>query len=811
MSGPKADLDARLRASAPKASLEERQALASIESRLFGHAPKTISLSRYVLLDSLGRGGVGMVYRAYDPELDRKVAIKLLLARRGTRDRETALLREAQAMARLSHPNVIAVYDVGTYDEHELGLESAADASGLEIHGRGVFVVMELVEGQDLHAWLAGGERSWREVVAAFLAAGRGLAAAHEAGLVHRDFKPSNVRVGSDGRVCVLDFGLAHPFAAPGGPPSDCDGSRSASEQLEIAGTPIYMSPEQHEGERADARSDQFSFGVALYEALCGRPPFTGSLDELRAAKRRDEPPPMRDELRMPARVWTIVKRTLAREPDERFASMTEVLGQLEAVLARPRRRRVALVGVTAVASAIGFSTLTPIPSPKDPCSGADARIAEVWNEASRARIEARLRATGASYVQTTWHEVRRELDDYTRAWTEQHKAACEATRVRHEQSEAVLDLRMACLDRHLAELDAVVDMLAHADVGVVEHAVGAVNALGWLGSCEDLDALRSRVKKPRDPELRRRVVWGYAELTRAKANDAAGRYDEALAIAQATAEVAQTLDYLPLLAAADLRRAAALEGQGDFAAAEHALLEAIWAAEASRDEPVATDAWIRLVWVVGVERNHHEQGEVWLRFAEAALERLGHDQLRAATLDHNRAGLYAATGRLEEAVDAYTRALEVQTRLLGPSDPTVARTLNHIANTLIKLQRYEEAFSYSTRSLEIRVATLGKDHPLIAPCYNNMAELRRQQGRVLEAEELVRAGLRVSGGTGTRFEYVSRVIAKELYLELGQLELAREQLERLTQIPEDRLPAFESRAGFEDELRLIDVPARQK
>ncbi|MBA2543935.1 MAG: serine/threonine protein kinase, partial [Deltaproteobacteria bacterium] len=229
------------------------------------------ALGRYIVIDVLGEGGMGVVYSAYDPELDRKVAIKLLQARpdssagsQGTSG-QTWLLREAQAMARLSHPNVIAVHDVGTLSGHR------------------VFIAMEQVDGVTLRVWLRDKVRPWREVIQIMTAAGTGLAAAHASGLVHRDFKPDNVLVDNNGRVRVMDFGLArlHPDETGERLDRQSDALIEARSPLSapltiagtVIGTPAYMAPEIGDGMLADARSDQFSFGVALYEALYrGRP-----------------------------------------------------------------------------------------------------------------------------------------------------------------------------------------------------------------------------------------------------------------------------------------------------------------------------------------------------------------------------------------------------------------------------------------------------------------------------------------------------------------------------------------------------------
>ena len=227
------------------------------------------AVGRYLLLDLLGEGGMGTVYAAYDPELGRKVAIKLLkMSGEAPEAARARLLHEAQAMARLTHAHVLAVYDAGRFGDE-------------------LFMAMELVEGETLTAWLRQRRRRRAEILRVFLAAGEGLAAAHAAGLVHRDFKPDNVLVGTDGRVRVTDFGLTHLKTTPptSSPVSNPRIDLFASAVGSITGTPAYMAPEQLQGQATDARTDQFSLCVALWQALTGRLPFgQGDFQAIRAA-----------------------------------------------------------------------------------------------------------------------------------------------------------------------------------------------------------------------------------------------------------------------------------------------------------------------------------------------------------------------------------------------------------------------------------------------------------------------------------------------------------------------------------------------
>jgi hypothetical protein len=286
-------------------------------------------IGRFVVEGAIGAGGMGRVVAAYDPVLDRRIALKLLRA--GDTAGDARLLREAQAMARLAHPNVVAVHEAGAAD------------------GR-VYLAMELVDGGTLRGWLAA-PRGWRDIRDRFVEAGRGLAAAHDAGMVHRDFKPDNVLVGRDGRARVTDFGLvrAAPTDAPVAP---APGVTSA-----VAGTPRYMAPEQHRGQPADARADQFAFCVALYEALWRADPFAAADAEARRARvlagDASPPPPSR----VPARLAATVLRGLAADPAARHPSMQAVLEQLVRLPSRRRRARVVASALAAGALAVVAAT----------------------------------------------------------------------------------------------------------------------------------------------------------------------------------------------------------------------------------------------------------------------------------------------------------------------------------------------------------------------------------------------------------------------------------------------------------------------
>jgi hypothetical protein len=393
------------------------------------------SIGRYVVLGIAGYGGMGVVYHAYDPELHREVAIKLLRAdrRRGKNSAtaEERLRREAQAMARVSHPNVLPVYDVGT-------------AAGR------VFVAMEYCSVPTLSEWLDT-PRTWREVIDVFVAAGRGLAAAHAVGILHRDFKPHNVFVGDDGRVRVTDFGLARVL---GGPMTGEDTESESGVMVEpgdsqltlagsVVGTPRYMAPEQHLGRTLDARTDQFSFCVALYEALYKVIAYgPGNIDEIAARKLHGEVHAPESEKHAPRWVKRVLARGLEGEPSKRWSGMEELLAALEHRRRSGARRRIAIVaGAAALAGVAAVAWI----GAERPCRDAARKLDGVWDDDRREQVAAGIDATGVAFAGDTRERVVPVLDAWAEGWISAHTDACEATKVHGEQSEELLDLRIAC------------------------------------------------------------------------------------------------------------------------------------------------------------------------------------------------------------------------------------------------------------------------------------------------------------------------------------------------------------------------------
>ena len=741
-------------------------------------------LGRFVTLGRLGAGGMGVVYAAYDPELDRKVAVKLLHPRLTGSEKQdlgrARLLREAQAMAQLSHPNVVTLFDVGTY-------------------GGQIFIAMEFVQGLPLSEWLKQ-PHTWREVVAVFLAAGRGLAAAHSRGIVHGDFKPDNVIVDAEGRARVLDFGLA-TAQDRGDRPTTAEPtlSRSNRASLELAqpgrsgaltGTPPYISPEQYLGEPASASADQYAFCVSLHEGLYGVRPYHGDdLPALRQAVLLAAVPDEPRERRVPTWLRRILLRGMSRDPQQRFPDMPGLLADL----ARDRDRRRLLVGiglaavaiVTASALAYRWYLLDSYEAQQAArqgvCAGAARNLEGVWDATRRNEVNAAFRATGLTYADDTWQRVASRLDDYTAAWVAQHGDACQATYLRGEQSPALLDRRMACLHRAHTELRTLVDVLASADAPVVEHAAEATTQLPPLARCADIQALL-RERPPLAPAAAAAQSQVRETLARARARERTMQPKLGLALVVPALTQAQLLGDRPLLAEAHLEHGKLLHFAGEHAASERALAEAFFAAEASRSDLIAAEAAIELV--AGTMQQANPDAMLWARHAQAQLDRLAgdspgeslrlqaklanvvgtgqvhtgdHEQaeqsfLRALALSsrdptddplflaamHNNLGnLQVRRGDLQAAEESLGRASALYLSELGERHPSVAVALNNLGEVQMGRGQLAEAHRTYTRAHAIFVAGLGEQHPNVGIVLNNLGDVLQRQGQPVAAEEL--------------------------------------------------------------------------
>jgi tRNA A-37 threonylcarbamoyl transferase component Bud32/tetratricopeptide (TPR) repeat protein len=680
------------------------------------------SFSRYLIRDVVGAGASSVVYSAYDPELDRKVAIKLLRPDSSTSPDtlRARLTREAQAIARLSHPNVISVHEIGAVDDQ-------------------VFIVMELIDGTTLSEWLRAAPRSWREIVRVFRAAGAGLEAAHNAGIVHRDFKPDNVLISRSDRVYVTDFGLAR--ISNSSRPETSDSQRSGAGDLSVTysgaiiGTPAYMPPEQMRGATTDARSDVFSFCAALYEALYATLPYRGeTLDQLhRACSEGRLEAPRRNV--GPRAHRLVIERGLHARPSERPASIGAILRVLSIDPAWQRRRLMAaaLAVLAGAATTVGYFELR---QRAQRCRGMEARLAGVWDRARQDKVHDAFVHTGVSYAEPVWRTVAHQLDDYVRKWVAMRTAACEATRVQHTQSEALLDRRMSCLDERADELRAEVELFSAADAGLVAKATNAVYSLSALSACEPQllldEAPPSTEAQAREvPALRR-------ELSRAMVLDASGRYAQVEALMPLLVATAERLGYGDAQAAAQFLQALVERRRAHPERAVAQLHHAAALAERAHDTRLVARCW-RAIAPALETLGKIDEGLMWSDYAEAVTVRAGDDSVQVARVIANRGLLLVDAGRRDEALAEAERALALLKGAAEPETPQAFAALGNVASTLQFLGRLDEALVLRRRVLEGYERLSGHDNPDTLVARNNVIGSLNDLGRYDEALPLVK------------------------------------------------------------------------
>jgi tetratricopeptide (TPR) repeat protein/tRNA A-37 threonylcarbamoyl transferase component Bud32 len=682
-------------------------------------------LGRYLLRRVIGAGAMGVVYEAYDPELKRRVALKLLRPELGP-SLQARLVNEAQSLARLSHPHVVSVYDIGR-------------ANGQ------VFVVMDLVEGTSLREWLLGTSRSLEAILNVFIQAADGLAAAHGAGLVHRDFKPENVLIDKEGRARVGDFGLAFADAYPAG-----------SAVAVAEGSPAYMAPEQRSGEQADARSDQFSFCVALAEATS----------------------PQANRARWLTRV---IERGTAKEPNARFASMRSVKEALEQVHRRGGAKTWARVvlGVLVIAALALAGIAERRHQMRRACRAAASTIDREWPPPARSELRVAFTRASPALSTKAWERVSQALSQYQGEWRETYVGACEATRLRKEQPEQVLQETLGCLSDRAQLLQGVVGLFTRVDAPMLERVPAILQTLAPISTCVDARALAQEPPPP-EPGALSRVQEVRGTIAEGAVAINAGRYQEGLSLADKGVAGARATGYLPILAEALLWAGTAHGRLGHAAEARASLEEAAAAAAASHAERIATRAWIQLMHFVGVDAHQPAEGFRYNEYAEAALNRMWD----AAELDAERlswlSAILADQKRFEEARRASRAQLAKVEAHLGQGHRLYPAALDGLAGVLSAEGRNQDALPIQQKACDALERDLGTPHPQVALCLNNLAALFANVGDHERAIELKRRALEtfsVLPGHPSHMAMTHRNLARS-FLELGHLREAKEEID---------------------------------
>lgn len=647
---------------------------------------------RYHVVRLLGAGGMAVVLLAWDLELDRAVALKLYdhdvhdAARSRT-------LREARAMAALAHPNVATIYGVGVHDAR-------------------LYIAMEFVDGGTLGAWLRREHRTHAEVIGVFVACARGLAAAHAAGIVHGDIKPSNLLIDGGGRPRVADFGLAR-LSRTGDAPGCVE--RHAS----FFGTPRYAAPEQHTHGEIDGRADQFGLCVALYEALYHEHPFVGDGGEaltlsIRTGRRRVR----RQGLGVPRSLARALDRGLAHAPADRFAKMDELADALQAA---PWRRR---LWIGALAVAVGGSIAAGWRA--SPGCTTAAGIDRVWNTDRQHAIADAFAASGSPFHREALSTMATALDEWSARWRDARADACMA---RSDGPELVgVEHRVGCLDRQLVELDAVIAALGHADRETVTRARDILEHLPDPRRCESQSELAAHDEAV-DTQPAQELDEARERLARSRTALDLGRYAEATELAHGVAVGAIAQARAELRAEALLLLGLARRDAADLETAALALTDAHYEATAAGDDRVAARAATELLCVLARVRGGSASAERWLRAAEAALLRSGttvEDELRLGLC---RGDLRLAEARHDDAEDAYRAAL-VFSPMTQASFGLAAQLHAGIGNALIERGQLSESLAAYDRARSIIHEANRESQPDGIAIASARAEILTRMGR---------------------------------------------------------------------------------
>ncbi len=663
-------------------------------------------LGRYVKLAELGRGAMGVVVLAYDPRLDRKVAIKLLRPGVST---ET-MLEEARALARVSHPNVVTVHDADHFDEQ-------------------AFICMEFVEGQTLRAWQRARRRPLVDVLEQYRRVAHGLAAVHAAGLVHRDIKPENVMVSEDGRTLVMDFGVAGMSADPPTAPerSEQDEDDDAA-SFPMVGTPTYMAPEEFEGLGSSPESDQFSFCVALYEALTRTRPFEGTnVWELSINVSQGRRAPLPSGHGVPRSLLAVLDRGLSVDPTARFSSMQALVAAIDRATRRwPQRLGIAGAVLT---TAVGVAVLA---RPDSPCEVERAQLEASWSPAVRSTMRSGFEASGHPEADEIANAFEERIDAFAADWQQQNASLCEATR-----SQALLPPQRNCLTTQRDQLDTLTEALDAPDRSTTALALQAASSLPKPSWCTGAK-----------PEIDVSSIYADAflpverKLAATRALSSLGKLDDAQASAEDALRIAEASHLVPACARAKQALFAIAQNNGVYDEAEHWLVLALRDAAAADDDELLAKLWTSRVRLTLESKRNTEVATAWLEVAQVAVARIGSPPRHRVDLLNAEGQLLDTLGKSEDALALFEQADELA-RHGGLSATSISSLVNNQATMLAKLGRAEESRPLFLQAASLAAEDLGAGNRQLVTYRNNAAnacmQLRDWACALREFEEIER------------------------------------------------------------------------
>lgn len=675
------------------------------------------TFGRYVVLEASGEGAMGTVYRAYDPRLAREVALKKLHTVRDDRSAATRIAAEARALGRLNHPNVVTIHDV-------------------VVEERGVAIAMEFVDGVNALEWLST-KRSARAILEVLVRAGEGLAAAHSRGLVHRDFKLSNIMVREGGGVKVVDFGLARADASATAEREPLsENTAGGFGPTAPAGTPSYMAPEQRLGSAPSAAADQYSFCVALWRALAGRPPFLGDGDDLFAAKLRG-PPALPKQAGVSRRVARVLSRGLAVDPNDRWGDMRTLLDQI-----RPATSWVWRWSIIGGVAAVVVASIVPRLRGATPCDSLRESATGVWDPQARRSVQAALLGTDASYAAGVWRRADAVLGGYSEELGRARLETCEAVHVRHEIAASAADPRVACLSEARTVVAGAIDQLAMiVDAQSVARVDLLLEELPLLADCPSLSAGESQLRTAPSgiaPDA------SDAQAARLEAALTLGRFTEARDRGRAAWERSRQSGPPGARARVGRLYGAALALNGEIELAEPVFDEALQTAFAGGQDLEAAMTALEFARALARTGDRVDEG-LWLARTGAAIAARPTSPIKLRWRAHSvLSEVHVRRGRYDDAIQLDEALLDDKVRVLGPGHQSVSQTRAMLGKHLYYADRQAEALSHLEPAVASLVETLGPDHPRIADVRDYLAGVLDKLDRAVEAEREYRLALEV-------------------------------------------------------------------
>ncbi len=660
------------------------------------------SVDRYVLLERLGSGSMGVVFKAFDPRLDRNVAVKVLFRRKRIDD-EAAVLAEARSLAQLDDPNVVGVYDAGRIDDS-------------------VYITMALVQGRTIDAWMDPGRR-WQERVAVLLGAGRGLAAAHREGIVHRDFKPANVMVEDGGLAKVMDFGLAARPSADAG----ADGRMTG-----LGGTPLYMAPEQFAGAPASMATDQYAFCVVAYLVLAGQHPHGTNLALGALMDAMVHPPTTVPCRGVPARLKAAILRGLSPEPGERWPSMQPLLDEFRRAIGAGSSRWVGLATLSTLgAVAVGALALRPDASS---CASPDDTVAAVLSASDRASLRDGLADFDASVGGERAALTEEAAVGYARAWAESDTEACVAQEQRTHSPRAAAAIRV-CLEQRRADFASILRVLLGTEGIEKIRAADALVQLAPPPRCLTPKGHQTDVVPP-ELSIAADVAALRSDLATARAEVVVGRWAAVADGAASLVARADALGYGPVHAEALAVQGAALTKVHRIAEAERVLLDGAWLALSVDDRRLALELSTNLLEL----RRDVSALDVTVGWAQRARSLIdaGSDPGIEARIEQGLSVALRESGKFEEALVHGKRGYDTMRTLFGDEDLRTVDAKRVYGIALYRMSRYEEALAIAKENRTIVQARYGRRHPNLVNALLLEAALYAALARPADAEPLL-------------------------------------------------------------------------